>query len=333
MTDTYTEIKNRLDSLNREIGKVTEGFKQLTENMSNQSGNTFCGGQAESPYQNLNTLFKDFEIPGNYADNLLAQQGALMRIKESSEDLYIKTIKYKDALKEINKSNISNLEKQEKIIDLQADLAKEAIEATTGLSVEATQKMRNDIDKWATDAKKAIKSTGAEFMDFLKNNKKAVEEGFKYAGEGLAKLLNSCNSDEKDRLEKEIKNLKDKYAKKKELRDKDMQEELFALGLVNAATSAQHEADLQKAIESGDQRAKDIACYNITHCITYSLIFSHAKTQRRKEKNNSIILSQRHRVHRGVHKGNSLNFIGLASQSFIGKISQVCEVSLLPGAA
>ena len=67
-------------------------------------------------------------------------------------------------------------------------------------------------------------------------------------------IANAATAVLKKETERQNKILDDQYKKNKERLDKELQDRLYMMGYIEAATEAQHEHELQLAIESGDQQ-------------------------------------------------------------------------------
>ncbi|MCL2293571.1 MAG: hypothetical protein FWC36_01715 [Spirochaetes bacterium] len=117
--------------------------------------------------------------------------------------------------------------------------------------------------KWAAEKVEAFDTISGAIkehfgIDIWKEAKNLLkeyhEEIIRFGKSKIVSLVNRPHAALKERLEKDRKALDEFHNQERRRLNREMQERLFALGVVGAATEAQHEADLQAAIESGDQR-------------------------------------------------------------------------------
>jgi hypothetical protein len=172
------------------------------------------------------------------------QKRVIENEKQWALEEFRKSEAYKSAIAEIEKGNSGYFNSVMEVINAiedRAEAAKRAVEDTSNVS------FGQDMLSWAKDNITEIANTGAQVLNSL------VE---------ISTTLIQREIEEQNRL------LEEQHEEKLKMLDEEMQARLYALGLVEAETVADYEAQLEAAKRTGDE----LAVYEASQALTKAQI-------------------------------------------------------------
>ncbi|MCL2093030.1 MAG: phage tail length tape measure family protein [Treponema sp.] len=207
--------------------------------------------KAEVELKNIERDEKFYEKQLQDINNqLLRRTGTLEEIRQLEKDLAWKRITETEEFRSLmEKANDECEESQKKIEDLKAafeELWKASDPKPWG------QQIKDFLKDW----KGLISNYGPQLASLYSQIAQNNYEATKRANDQKLRLL-----DEYHRREMAL--LEEAYLARKDILDRELQEKLYAMGFIDAATEEQHQRELELAIESGDQQRIFLAHSNL----------------------------------------------------------------------
>jgi hypothetical protein len=215
----YYATQKRVE-INKELKSMADEYRDATRDITREMENRKRIGESEIAWQ----------------------ERVIDNEKEWALEEFRKSEAFKSAMAEMKSGNLeyfSSIMKVIAAIEDRADAAKKAIEETSNVS------FGQEMLSWAKDNITEIASAGAQVLNSL------VE---------ISTTLIQREIEEQNRLleehhKTESKILKERHEEKLEMLDEEMQAQLYAMGLVEAETVADYEAQLEAAKQTGDELA------------------------------------------------------------------------------